>query len=169
VRKKEEGVRIVEKSIWSFFSRRLSFASHSQDEGDHNSCEEEDVLLAPPACQAIQAKKEPVEEVGEPIPIAVCESVKKPARGATLDISQDRKMSMKVKTDEAVSLWSRTGVDLSQSSVDFADSTASFRLRCKEHSNTLPEINLDLSEEELDELAPKVRESWLRLQAILES
>jgi hypothetical protein len=165
-------VRIVEKSIWSFFSRRLAFTSQSQDEGDHNSCEEEDVLQAPPACQAIQAiqaKKEPVEEVDEPIPIAVCESVKKPARGATLDISQDRKMSMKVKTDEAVALWSRTGVDLSQSSVDYADSTASFRLRCKEHASTLPEINLDLSEEELDELAPRVRESWLRLQAILES
>ena len=150
----------MEKSIWSFFSRRLSFASHSQDEGDHNSCEEED---------ALQAKKEQVEEVDEPIPIAVCESVKKPARGATLDISQDRKMSMKVKTDEAVALRSRTGVDMSKSSVDYADSTASFRLRCKEHSSTLPEINLALSEEELDELAPRVRASWLRLQAILES
>jgi len=77
----------------------------------------------------------------------------------------------KRKLKESIDMIADTGgkmIAVRQADFDIKDSTASFRIRCEEHSATLPEINLDLSEDELEELAPAVKASWLRLQAILE-
>ena len=45
-------------------------------------------------------------------------------------------------------------------------SSATFRAMCEERPETLPSISLDLRDEDLDELAPKARAAWERLQAL---
>ena len=143
----------MEKLFWSFFRRS---PSPKEDKPvPVNNTRPTNPFPTPPASTQNPEHEAPTKS--------------RPHNGTPKDLGMERDMSLKMKTEKAVELWSRAGVDLSQHSMDFADSTASFRLRCKEHSDTLPEINLDLSEEELDELAPRVKESWLRLQAILES
>jgi hypothetical protein len=176
----------VDKSLWSFFTRRPSSKKISRkQDGEDKSASGPTQKEAPKngadpvTVNNVLRKKKSEKNTGGKAKVIKAtpqkngveshQAPKKGKRGVTMDLNMDREKSLKLKTDQAVALWTSAGVDLSQHSADFSDSTASFRLRCKEHSNTLPEINLDLSEEELDELAPRVKESWLRLQAILES